>query len=63
MTSFIINAHLDRPPAPSWMITGSDSDCSFCRIIKGELPAYRVFENEKVLAILGMVYCVLDARS
>ena len=56
MTSFIIDAHLDRPSAPSWMITGSESDCPFCRILRSELPAHRVFENDKVLAILGMVY-------
>lgn len=55
MTSFIINSHLNRPPAPSWKITGFESDCPFCRIIKGELQAYRVLENDKVLAILGMV--------
>lgn len=26
-------------------------DCVFCRIIKGELPANKVFENEEMIAI------------
>jgi diadenosine tetraphosphate (Ap4A) HIT family hydrolase len=58
MTSFIIDSHLDRPLAPSWTITDSESDCPFCRIVRGELPAYRILENDKVLAILGK-YSVL----
>ncbi|KAF5382723.1 hypothetical protein D9615_002832 [Tricholomella constricta] len=54
MTSFIIKAHLDRPQAPSWT-PDSDSDCTFCRIIRGELPAHRVLEDDDVLAILDIL--------
>lgn len=50
MTSFIISAHLDRFSAPSWE---HNADCPFCRIIKGELDAFRVYEDANVIAILG----------
>lgn len=30
------------------------SDCIFCSIIKGEIPAAKVFENEHVLAFLDI---------
>lgn len=30
------------------------SDCIFCKIIKGEIPAAKVFENEHVLAFLDI---------
>lgn len=30
------------------------SDCIFCKIIKGELPAEKVFEDDKVLAFLDI---------
>lgn len=29
-------------------------DCIFCRIIRGEAPAYKVYEDEKVLAFLDI---------
>ncbi|MGB9622841.1 MAG: HIT family protein [Candidatus Bathyarchaeia archaeon] len=29
-------------------------DCIFCRIIRGEVPAYKVYEDEKVLAFLDI---------
>lgn len=29
-------------------------DCIFCKIIKGEIPSYKVYENEKVIAILDI---------
>jgi histidine triad (HIT) family protein len=29
-------------------------DCLFCKIIKGELPSLKVYENEKVLAFLDI---------
>lgn len=29
-------------------------ECIFCRIIRGEAPAYRVYEDEKVLAFLDI---------
>jgi len=30
------------------------SDCVFCKIIKGELPSYKVYEDEHVLAFLDI---------
>ncbi|KAF8909010.1 hypothetical protein CPB84DRAFT_1744094 [Gymnopilus junonius] len=52
MTSFMIKAHENRPLHPSW---NEDADCAFCRILRGELPASRVFENDKVIAILDIM--------
>ncbi|KAJ7729696.1 HIT-like protein [Mycena maculata] len=51
MTSFLIKAHENRAPS-SW---ASDPDCAFCRIIRDEMPAMRVFENELVIAILDIL--------
>ena len=50
MTSFIIKAHEGRSVPSTW---AEDVDCAFCRVIKGELPTSKVYENEKVIAILG----------
>jgi hypothetical protein len=55
MTSFIIKAHEGRVAPKSWQ---SDPHCAFCRILRGEGPAYKVFENEHVIAILGMCFCL-----
>lgn len=52
MTSFIIKAHEGRSPPEAWK---TDPDCAFCRILKGQAPAFKVFENELVIAILGTV--------
>jgi histidine triad (HIT) family protein len=30
------------------------SDCIFCKIVKGEIPAYRVYEDERVYAFLDI---------
>ncbi|KAG5639198.1 hypothetical protein H0H81_005677 [Sphagnurus paluster] len=61
MTSFIIKDHLNRPQASSWA-PDSESNCTFCRIIQNELPAYKVFEDDEVLAILGMQSHILPLR-
>lgn len=29
-------------------------DCVFCKIIKGELPSYRVYEDEDILTVLDI---------
>lgn len=50
MTSFIIEAQIDRPIHPEW---ADNPDCVFCSILGKELPAYIVYEDEKVIAILG----------
>ncbi|KAG6837617.1 hypothetical protein H0H93_006138 [Arthromyces matolae] len=54
MTSFIIKDHLRRPQAPSWT-PDTDSNCTFCRIISNELPAYRVYEDDEIVAILDIL--------
>lgn len=50
MTSFIIKAHENRPLPEAWKV---DNDCPFCRIVRGEARAYRLYENELVVAFLG----------
>lgn len=50
MTSFIIDAHKDRKISETWR---HNPDCPFCRIIKNDLSAFKVYENDKVIAILG----------
>ncbi|KAH7926448.1 HIT-like protein [Leucogyrophana mollusca] len=52
MTSFIIKAHSDRKVPSSWK---EDTECAFCRIISNDLPSTRVFENDKVIAILDIL--------
>ncbi|KAJ7202803.1 HIT-like protein [Mycena pura] len=51
MTSFLIQAHENRP-ASAW---NNDAECVFCRIVRNESPAARVFENELVIAILDIL--------
>jgi histidine triad (HIT) family protein len=29
-------------------------DCVFCKIVKGEIPCYKVYENEKLLAFMDI---------
>lgn len=29
-------------------------DCVFCKIVKGEIPCYKIYENESVLAFLDI---------
>ena len=29
-------------------------DCIFCKIVKGDIPIYKIYENEKVLAFLDI---------
>lgn len=31
-----------------------NKDCIFCKIVKGELPSYRIWEDENYLAFLGI---------
>ncbi|CAA7261435.1 unnamed protein product [Cyclocybe aegerita] len=52
MTSFIIKSHEGRPLHRKWT---PDPECTFCRIIKRELPASIVYEDEKVIAILDIL--------
>ncbi|KZP11307.1 HIT-like protein [Athelia psychrophila] len=52
MTSFIINAHEGRPVHSSWR---QDESCAFCKIVSGELKAFRLYEDDKVIAILDIM--------
>jgi histidine triad (HIT) family protein len=36
-----------------------EENCIFCRIVKGEIPAYKVYENEDVIAFLDAFPTVL----
>ncbi|KIP03734.1 hypothetical protein PHLGIDRAFT_77062 [Phlebiopsis gigantea 11061_1 CR5-6] len=51
MTSFIIKAHEHRELPQSWK---SHPGCVFCKIISGDSPAFKVYEDEKVVAILDI---------
>jgi hypothetical protein len=31
-------------------------DCTFCKIISGQLPCIKVFENDEILAFLGKLH-------
>ena len=33
---------------------GKKEDCIFCKIIKGEVPSYKIYEDEKVYAFLDI---------
>ena len=41
-------------PSPPFVIIKSMSDSIFTRIIKGEIPAYKIYEDEKTLAFLDI---------
>ncbi|THH31187.1 hypothetical protein EUX98_g3012 [Antrodiella citrinella] len=60
MTSFIIKAHEKRPVPTSWK---HDSECPFCRIIRGEGTAFKVYEDEMIVAVLGKyAYSIVSNR-
>jgi hypothetical protein len=50
MTSFIVEAHVGRVVRPEW---AGDPQCAFCSILQKKLPAYILYEDEKVISILG----------
>ena len=51
MTSYIIDSHKTLKTASKWK---SDATfCAFCRIIQDGAKAYKVYENENIIAILG----------
>lgn len=60
MTSFIIQSHVDRSPAPSW---AQDDTCAFCRIVQGTAPAAKLYEDDEVIAILGVLFSVICMSS
>lgn len=52
MTSFLIEDHVNREVGPSW----TDSpDCIFCRIIRQDAEAHRLYETDKVIAFLDIL--------
>ena len=53
MTSFIIKAHENRTLPDTWQ---QHPDCPFCRIVRGEAPAHKLYENDKVVALLGRLF-------
>jgi hypothetical protein len=50
MTSFIVEAHVDRHIHPEW---ADNPQCAFCLILRKELPAHILYEDDRVIAILG----------
>ncbi|KAG1797346.1 HIT-like protein [Suillus plorans] len=54
MTSFIIGAHANRSIPTEWR-DDADRNCPFCRIIAGEMPSTRLYEDDKVIAILDIL--------
>jgi len=50
MTSFIVEAHVDRTIHPEW---ADNPQCVFCLILRDQLPAYKLYEDENAIAILG----------
>jgi len=53
MTSFIIDSHKTRNVAQSWK--EDTTFCAFCRIVENGAKAYKVYENESVIAILDIL--------
>lgn len=31
-----------------------EMDCTFCKIVKGEIPSYKVYEDDKIMAFLDI---------
>lgn len=51
MTSYVLEAHEKRSAIPdAWR---TDLRCVFCKIIHAQSPAYKVYEDDMVIAILG----------
>jgi len=38
------------------------SECIFCKIIKGEIPCYKVYEDSGCLAFLDIIQCAKGIR-
>ncbi|TDL17707.1 HIT-like protein [Rickenella mellea] len=52
MTSFIIEEQVGRHIPATWK---TDPECPFCRIIQGKDEAHKIYENDKVIAILDIL--------
>jgi len=51
MTSFVVEAHVDRAIHPEW---ADNPQCAFCLILRNQLPAYILYEDDKVIAVLDI---------
>ena len=52
MTSYILEAHTDRPLHPEWQQTIGDKHCIFCQIVARKAKAFIVWEDELTIAFL-----------
>ncbi|KAH9042108.1 HIT-like protein [Lactarius pseudohatsudake] len=52
MTSFIIKAQASRPVPEFWR---KDGECAFCRIIHHEARAFKIYEDDQVIAFLDIL--------
>ena len=50
MTSFVIKAQASRTVPEFWK---KDGECAFCQIISRAAHAYRIYEDDLVIAFLG----------
>lgn len=51
MTSYVLEAHTDRPLHPEWEPTANKT-CIFCQIVAKKAKAYVVWEDEATIAFL-----------
>lgn len=59
MTSFIIKAQASRPIPEFWK---QDRECAFCQIIRHAAHAYRIYEDDHVMAFLGKLLLRLGTK-
>ncbi|KAH9179260.1 HIT-like protein [Lactarius sanguifluus] len=52
MTSFIIKAQASRPVPEFWR---QDGECAFCQIIHHEARAFKIYEDDQVIAFLDIL--------
>lgn len=50
----MVEAHVDRHIHPEW---ADNPECAFCLILRNQLPAYILHEDDKVIVILGPSLC------
>ena len=60
MTSFIIKAQASRPVPEVW---GKDGECAFCQIIHHDARAFRIYEDDHVIAFLGKLLHLFIGRA
>lgn len=60
MTSYVLEAHEKRNLNAIPDAWRTDPCCVFCKIIHGQGPAYKIYEDDMVIAILGPVVSSLS---